>query len=317
MASTGRLKRILIIVQNLPVPFDRRVWQEAISLERAGYDVAVICPRKGSYTQRYEVLEGIEIYRYPLIYEAAENVLGYFVEFLYCWLATLFLSIRVYLYRPYQVIHACNPPDTYFLLALLYRPLGVKFIFDHHDLSPEMYLAKGKSRRSWLYKGLLFLERWTFKTAHHIIEVNESHREIAMKRGGVPESEVTIVRSGPYAFWTNVKHADASLKNGKKHLVAYLGEMCVQDGVDHLLRSIKHFQGTYENDSHFVLIGGGPDQRRMREMAEDLELNNGITFTGRIPDEELWTYLSTADVCVDPDPWPPWTNMATMNKQIH
>lgn len=316
MASTGKRKHILIIVQNLPVPFDRRVWLEATSLQKAGYEVSVICPQKGKHTASYEQLENVHIYRYPLIYEAGQGALGYFVEFLYCWWATLFFSIRVWMRRRYQVIHACNPPDTYFLLGLLYRPLGVKFIFDHHDLSPEMYLAKGRSRKSLLFKGLLLLEHWTFRSAHQVIEVNQSHKQIALERGRVPEDKVTIVRSGPRSHWAEQREVQANLKNGKDFMVVYLGEMCEQDGVDYLLRAIRYYRDNYPQDTQFILIGGGPDQQRMQAYAAELDVQNSAHFTGRIPDEELWAYLSTADVCVDPDPWTEWSNMSTMNKII-
>jgi glycosyltransferase involved in cell wall biosynthesis len=306
----------LIIVQNLPVPFDRRVWQEATSLRRAGFGVAVICPKKKMYTKSYEQLEGVDIYRYPLIYEADKGVLGYFVEFVYCWLASLWEAVKAYSHRPFQVIHACNPPDTFFALAMLFRPFGVKFVFDHHDLCPEMYVAKGRSRNSFLYRGLVLLERLTLRSADRVISVNESHREIAITRGGVDETKVRIVRSGPRRAWTDIKAADPELKRGRKYLVAYLGEMCEQDGVDHLLRAIRHYIASYERDTLFAFIGGGPDQRRMKDMASEMGLGEWVHFTGRVPDELLWRYLATADLCVDPDPLTEWSNLSTMNKII-
>jgi glycosyltransferase involved in cell wall biosynthesis len=197
-------RNILIIVQNLPVPFDRRVWQEATSLRRHGFGVAVICPKKGSCTASYERLEDVDIYRYPLIYEANKGVAGYFVEFVYCWLASLWLALKAYTHRPFHAIHACNPPDTFFALALLFRPLGVKFVFDHHDLCPEMYVAKGRSRTGMLYRGLVMLERMTLRSADMVIAVNESHKEIALKRGGIAEAKVAVVRSGPRGEWADI-----------------------------------------------------------------------------------------------------------------
>ena len=146
-------RNILIIVQNLPVPMDRRVWMEATSLRRHGFGVAVICPKREQFNASYERLEDVDIYRYPLIYEANKGVAGYFVEFVYCWLASLWLALKAYGHRPFQAIHACNPPDTFFALAWLFRPLGVKFVFDHHDSCPEMYVAKGRSRTGMLYRG--------------------------------------------------------------------------------------------------------------------------------------------------------------------
>jgi glycosyltransferase involved in cell wall biosynthesis len=309
-------RNILIIVQNLPVPFDRRVWQEATSLRRAGFGVAVVCPKKKMYTTSYEQLEGVDIYRYPLLYEADKGVLGYFVEFVYCWLASLWEAGKAYWHRPFQVIHACNPPDTFFALAMLFRPLGVKFVFDHHDLCPEMYVAKGRSRTGLLYRGLVLLERLTLRSADRVIAVNESHRKIAVTRGGVDETKVKIVRSGPRRAWAEIMAVDPELKRGRKYLVTYLGEMCEQDGVDHLLRAISHYVVSYEQDTLFVFIGGGPDQQRMKVMASEMGLGDWVHFTGRVPDELLWRYLGTADLCVDPDPLTEWSNLSTMNKII-
>ena len=309
-------RNILIIVQNLPVPFDRRVWQEATSLQRAGFGVAVVCPKKKMYTKSYEQLEGVDIYRYPLLYEADKGVLGYFVEFVYCWLASLWEAVKAYWHRPFQVIHACNPPDTFFALALLFRLFGVKFVFDHHDLCPEMYVAKGRRRTGLLYHGLVLLERLTLRSADRVIAVNESHRQIALTRGGVDETKVKIVRSGPRRAWAKIMAVDPELKRGRKYLVTYLGEMCEQDGVDHLLRAISHYVASYEQDTLFAFIGGGPDQQRMKVMASEMGLGDRVHFTGRVPDELLWRYLATADVCVDPDPLTEWSNLSTMNKII-
>ena len=312
MGSPG--KHILIIVQNLPVPFDRRVWQEATTLKQSGFEVSVICPKKKIYTKGFEVLEGVEIHRYPLVYEADSSVIGYFVEFIYCWFASFLLAAKAYIYKPFQVIHACNPPDTFFALALLFRPFGVKFVFDHHDLSPEMFVAKGRPKKGLLYKGLILLERWTFKTADLVIAVNESHKEIAIQRGKIPENKTVIVRSGPRSRWGQSAHADPTLKRGKKYLAMYLGEMCAQDGVDHLLYAVADFKKRYADDTQFVFVGGGPDQLRLKLLASEMGLDDMVYFTGRIPDEDLWKYLATADICVDPDPLTQWSNLSTMNK---
>jgi glycosyltransferase involved in cell wall biosynthesis len=312
----GSKRNILIIVQNLPVPFDRRVWQEATSLRRHGFGVAVICPKKGKCTAGYERLEDVDIYRYPLIYEANKGVAGYFFEFVYCWLASLWLALRAYAHRPFQAIHACNPPDTFFALALLFRPLGVKFVFDHHDLCPEMYLAKGRSRTGMLYRALLMLERMTLRSADAVIAVNESHRTIALQRGGIPDERITVVRSGPRCNWADIHSPSPELKRGRRHMVLYLGEMCEQDGVDHLLRAIEGYRTMAPDDTLFAFVGGGPDQPRMKAKAEEMGLGPMVHFAGRIPDEDLWAYLSTADLCVDPDPFTEWSNMSTMNKII-
>lgn len=307
---------ILIVVQNLPVPFDRRVWQEATSLRHDGFGVAVICPKKGAHNVGYERLEDIDIYRYRLIYEANNGIAGYLIEFAYCWLATLWLALKAYTRCPFHAIHACNPPDTFFALALLFRPLGVKFVFDHHDLCPEMYLAKGHARTGPLYRVLLMLERMTLKSADAVIAVNQSHRAIALRRGGIADSTVTVVRSGPRCAWADIHAPCHGLKLGHPYMVVYLGEMCKQDGVDHLLRAIQHYHTMAPDDTLFAFVGGGPDQPRMRAMAEQMGLGPAVHFTGRILDELLWAYLSTADLCVDPDPFSEWSNLSTMNKII-
>jgi len=309
-------RNILIIIQNLPVPLDRRVWQEATSLRRSGFNVAVICPKMKMFTKSYEHLEGIDIYRYPLIFEANQGVLGYFVEFIYCWLATLCLAIKVYVHRPFHVIQACNPPDTFFALALLFRPLGVKFVFDHHDLCPELYLAKGRGRTSLLYRGLLALEWMTMRTAHAVIAVNESHRTIARERGGVDDSRISVVRSGPRRGWQDGYSPRPELKCGRQHMVIYLGVMGEQDGVDHLLRAIQAYRAMAPDDTQFVLVGGGPNLSRMKALAEQMGLGAEVHFTGRIPDDQLREYLATADLGVDPDPFTEFNNLCTMNKII-
>jgi glycosyltransferase involved in cell wall biosynthesis len=309
-------RNILIIIQNLTVPIDRRVWQEATSLRRHGFGVAIVCPKMGGYTKAYERMEDVDIYRYPLIYEADKSRVGFLVEFVYCWLATLWLTLKAYAHRPFHAIHACNPPDTFFALALLFRPLGVKFVFDHHDLCPELTLAKGHSRTSLAFRAMAMLEQMTLRSAHAVIAVNESHRAIEMTRGGVPDARITVVRSGPRRGWADVNTPRPELKRGFQHMVVYLGTMGAQDGVDHLLRGIQTYRTIAPDDTLFVFVGGGPDQPHMKALATQLGLDPVVHFTGRIPDEELCTYLSTADVGVDPDPITEFNNLCTMNKIV-
>ena len=275
-------QNILIIVQNLPVPFDRRVWQEAASLRRAGFGVTVICPKKKMYTKSAEQLEGVQILRYSMLCDADKATVAFFIEFIYCWLATLWLAIKAYIHQPFHAIHACNPPDTYFALALLFRPLGVKFVFDHHDLCPEMYLAKGQAHKGLLYRGLLLLERLTLRCADAVIAVNESHRDIAIRRDKIGVDKITIVRSGPRRFWSEIQAFRPECKKGRHYLVVFLGEMGSQDGMDYLLRTIRHYADSYPKDVLFTLIGGGPEQHRVVKMAHQLGLDDWITFTGRV-----------------------------------
>ena len=308
---------ILIIVQNLPVPFDRRVWQEAVSLRRAGFDVTVICPKKKIYAQSFEQLEGVTIHRYAMIHDADKAALGFLVEFLCCWLASLWLAIKVYVRHPFQAIHACNPPDTYFALALLFRPLGVKFVFDHHDLCPELYLAKGGNRAGFLYRMLLLLERFTLRSADAVITVNESHRDIAVRRGQIESDKIAIVRSGPRCAWSEAPEVRPELKGGRRYLVLFLGEMGCHDGVSYLLRAIRHYADCYPKDVLFTLIGGGPEQHRMKDMAHQLQLDDWTTFTGRVSEDEvLRQYLATADLCIAPDPFSEYADASTTNKII-
>lgn len=307
---------VLIIVQNLPVPFDRRVWQESTSLRRAGLGVAVICPTSKMHSKRYERIEGVDIYRYPLLIEADTSFVGYFLEFVYCWLATLWLTLVAYRERPFQVIQACNPPDTYFLIALLFRPLGVRFVFDFHDLCPELYMAKGHSKKGVVFRILLLLERLTLRSADLVIATNESYRELAIKRGGAPDQNVVVVRSGPRREWSRFAAAQPKLKQGRKYLVVFVGQIGKQDGVDYLLRAISVYGRNCCKDTLFTIIGGGPLELAMRELSAELSITDSVYFTGRVSDEWLRSYLATADLCVDPDPWTEFTNLSTMNKVV-
>jgi glycosyltransferase involved in cell wall biosynthesis len=307
---------ILIIVQNLSVPFDRRVWQEATSLKQAGFGVAVICPKSSIYTKGYEQMEGIDIYRYPSPIEANTSVIGYFLEFVFCWFATLVLAFRAYQKRPFDVIHACNPPDTYFALGLLFRPLRVKFVFDYHDLCPDLYVAKGHARRGVVYRALLLLERFTFRTADMVIAVNESYRQIAKNRGGVPDQKILVVRNGPRRDWPQLSSPNLDLKAGHQYLVVCLGQIGNQDGVDYLLHAIRLYCTDYGQDTLFAIIGGGPSQPGMQTLAAKLGVTECVRFTGQLSDAQLLSYLCTCELCVDPDPLNQFTNCSTMNKMI-
>ena len=314
MRRLGQAKRALIVVQNLPVPFDRRVWSEATSLTAAGYAVSVISPKMKGYTKSFESLEGVDIYRYPLPMDA-RGAIGFAMEFIWCFTMTLLLSLRVAIFgRGFDVIHACNPPEIYWPLAWLWRPFGKRFIFDHHDLSPEMYRAKFEGKTGRLYKGLLFLERMTFRTADVVLSTNESYRSVAMERGKVDPANIFIVRSGPDSRRFRHYPADPEWKKGQAHLIVYLGEIGEQDGVDHLVRALKELRQK-RRDFHCVLVGGGPHQPAIKAYADELGLGDCCTFTGRIGDDELLCrILSSADVAVVPDTKNDWSDKSTMNK---
>lgn len=308
-------RRVLIIVQNLPVPFDRRVWLEATTLRRAGYQVTCICPKAKGYDAGREEIEGVDIRRYTLPGEAA-GALGFAFEFLWCFLRTALLTLRVGLGRGFDVVHICNPPETYFPLAWAAKAFGKRVVFDHHDLSPEMYDAKFGADGSRLVRRVLQrFERETFRSADVVLATNESHRAIAVERGGMDPDDVFIVRSGPDLRRLQAVEPVPGWRRGKRHLITYLGEMCEQDGVDHLIRAVAELRDAHgRTDFHCVLVGGGPHQPAIRDYATEVGVDDLVTFTGRVSDEQLCEILSSADIGIDPDPLTPWSDRSTMNK---
>lgn len=306
-------KRVLIIVENLPVPFDKRVWNEARALTRAGCRVSVICPVGKGYAKRHEVLEDIEIFRHPLPTEGS-GPLGYALEYSVAIFWETVLAFRVLFRSGVDVVQACNPPDTIFLIGALFRVLGKKFVFDHHDINPELYLAKF-GRKDIFYRLMLLLERLTFLTAHMSIATNESYREIALQRGKMHPEQVFIVRSGPdLRRFTPVAPVPA-LKEGRAYLLGYVGVMGKQEGLDLLLQALAHIvEQRGRKDILTVIIGGGTEFESIRKLADELGLHDQVHFPGRIPDEDLIAYLSTADVCVNPDVANDMNDKSTMNK---
>lgn len=312
MASAGN-RRVLIIVENLPVPFDRRVWQEATELRRAGYQVCVICPVGKGYERRVETVDGIHIYRHPLPLEAS-GALGYLLEYATALFWESVLAWRIFFTRGFDVLHACNPPDTIFLVGAVFKLLGRRFLFDHHDINPELYEAKF-GRRDVFYKLLLWLERMTFRTADVSIATNESYRRIAIERGGMNPDKVFVVRSGPDLRRLKILPADERLKKGRRYLVGYVGVMGKQEGIDRLLRAVRHVvHHLRRQDIHFGLVGGGTELEAMRAYAKELDIDDYVTFTGRVPDAELLAMLNTSDVCVNPDVANEMNDKSTMNK---
>lgn len=309
MASAGK---VLILVENLSVPFDRRVWQEATTLTRNGYRVSVICPRMVD-RRPFEMLDGVAIYRYPLPF-TARRALGYAIEYPWAILFTFLYSVYVFARRGFHVIHACNPPDLFFLVALPYKLFGVKFLFDQHDLCPETLMSKFGERGGTLVKTLLFLERCTYRTAKAVIATNESYKEVAMQRGRLPANRVWVVRSAPDLRRFVPTNPNPALKKGKRYLVAYLGTMGQQDGLDYLLRSVRQIADWKREDIQFTLMGGGENLAHLKQMASELQLDHLVEFTGRVSNEVVCETLSTADLCVAPDPINPLNDKSTMNK---
>lgn len=312
MASRGR---VLHLSENLPLPFDRRVWMELGALRDAGYEVSAICPMGESHGRAHEVVDGIAIWRYPAP-PAARGFLSYVWEFLYCWLWTAWLSLVVLRRRGFDVIHAANPPDTFWAIAIGYKLFGKRYVFDHHDLCPELYLARfGEDRAgSWPHRVLRGLEWAQYRTADLVIATNESYRRIALTRGGIAPDRVIVVRSGPSRErFATVRPVTPELKRGRPYLVAYLGVMAPQDGVDHLLRAASHLVQK-RDDVAFTLVGAGDSFEDLRALARALKLEPWVEFTGRIPDDGVERVLATADVCVSPDPLNPLNDVSTMNK---
>lgn len=307
------MRRILIIVENLPVPFDRRVWQEATTLQKAGYLVNVVCPKNKGFRKRYEELDGVRIHRYSIPFEA-DRPRGYVLEYVIALLWQFALAIRISLGRGFDVIHACNPPDNIFLIGAFFKLFGKKFVFDHHDLCPELFAAKFSGMPA-LRKLTFVFERLTFAVADISIATNESYKRIAIERGGMRPNDVFVVRSGPDLERLRILPPVPELKRGRKYLVGYVGVMGKQEGIDYLLRAVKYITHDCERKNvHFGLVGGGTELAAMVEYANDLGISDFVTFTGRVSDDEMLAMLNTADICVNPDILNEMNQLSTMNK---
>jgi glycosyltransferase involved in cell wall biosynthesis len=304
--------KALILVENLSVPFDRRVWQESTTLRDAGWEVHVICPQGTKRdTEAEAVIDGIHIYRYPLK-AATGGPAGYLQEYGSALWHTLRLARKV---GPVDVVHACNPPDLLYLVAKLLKRQGAKFVFDQHDLCPELYLSRFDRGQDLLYRGVCALERATYRAADVVISTNESYQQVARIRGGKRPEDVFVVRSAPVVERFHEVPVEPELKQGKPYLLAYLGVMGPQDGVDYALRALAKLRDEVgRTDWHAVFVGSGDAFEDMVALSAKLGLANQVEFTGRISDEDLVRYLSTADVCLSPDPLNPLNDVSTMNK---
>jgi len=313
MGAKQKPRRVLIIVENLPSPFDRRVWQEATTLQQHGYVVSIICPTGKGYEKKFEKIDGIHIYRHNLPLEA-EGAWGYLLEYSVALFWQFILAWRVLFSRGFDVIHACNPPDNIFLVAGCFKVFGKKFLFDHHDINPELYEAKF-GRRDFFYKIMLLWERWTFKLADVSIATNDSYKKIAIERGKMSPDNVIVVRSGPKLDRMKRLPVVKALKCKRKFLVGYVGVMGAQEGIDYLLRSVRYIvKDMAREDVHFGLVGGGTSIDELMAYAVELGIADYVTFTGRIPDRQMLEMLNTADVCVNPDVANEMNDKSTMNK---
>lgn len=305
-------RKILIIVENLPLPFDRRVWHECRTLTAAGAQVSVICPTGKGHEERYECLEGVHIYRHTLPLEA-EGALGYLLEYGAALFHETRLAWKILFKHGFDTIHGCNPPDLIFLVAWQFLLLGKRYIFDHHDINPELFEAKF-AKRGFFWRLMVLFEWLTFKTAKVSIATNESYKQIAIERGGMDPEDVYVVRSGPDLNRIMLLPPNDEWRNGRKHLVGYVGVMGEQEGIDLLLEAAREIVFDRKRDVQFVLVGGGSSLEAMKKLSVELGLENHVTFTGRAPDHTFFEALASADVCVNPDRVNPMNDKSTMNK---
>lgn len=306
-ASAGKA---LVLVENLSVPFDRRVWQECTTLRDAGWEVHVVCPQGSKVdTQAEEVKDQIHLHRYPLR-PATGGPMGYVREYSRALWHSFRLAFRV---GRVDVIHVCNPPDLFFLVAAVLKLRGSRFVFDQHDLVPELYLSRFNRGNDLLYRMVCAAERLTYRLADVVIAPNESYREVALRRGRLHHDKVHVVRSAPQLERFHPVPAEPELRRGKQHLLCYLGVMGPQDGIDYALRSLATLR-LERTDWHAVFVGSGDAFSDMIALADELGISDLVEFTGRIPDIDLLRYLSTADICLAPDPFNPLNDVSTMNK---
>lgn len=304
--------RVLIIVENNSVPFDTRVWKEACTLEKHGFQVVVLCPKRRNSRKTYEYIQGVHVYRHPIAKEG-NGPTGYIWEYSCALLWEFIFAAWIYLRRGFNIIQGCNPPDTIVVVALPFKIFGVRYIFDHHDLTPELYLAKYR-KTGLLFTLLCWLEALTFRFSNVVMSTNASYANVALNRGRVNARDIFVVRNGPYLSTFRLVDPDAALKFGKKYLVGYVGTIAVQEGLDILIEVAEYIRNLGRKDIHFTCVGGGPGLADLQKLVVQRQLADMVNFTGRISDAELLRVLSTADVCVNPDRPCQMNDMSTMIK---
>lgn len=307
-------RSVLIVVQNLPVPMDRRVWLEATTLTHEGYNVSVICPMGRGWDKPFEVIDDVHIYRYPCDFEAHSGVLAYARE----WGGALWhmfrLARKVRRERGFQVIHGCNPPDLIFLLGLAYRPFGVRYLFDHHDVCPELFEAKF-AKRGLIYRVMRLWERITFAVASVSIATNESFRRIATGRGGMKDEDVFVVRSAPRIENFRILPPESDIAGRAGTTFGYVGVIGQQEGLDLLVDAVRHLvTGLGHPDVHFFIVGFGPELPEIKAYVAKRGLEEYFTFTGALYGDDLLKILNSVDIGVSPDPKNPMNDISTMNK---
>ena len=303
----------VIIVENLPVPFDRRVWQEAQALSRAGWTVSVICPANPDFPKRFEVIDDIAIYRHPLPPEG-QGALAYFREYSAAMFHQMRLLIKVHRERGFSIIQACNPPDLIFLPIVPFKLMGKRFIFDQHDVSPELFIVKF-GNKGFLYRALMFFERMSYAMADHVITANATFKDIAVSRGGKAHSLVEVVYGVPDRKRLHRVEPEPGLHGGRKFVIGYLGIINEQDGVDHLVRAVDHLVKVKKfRDFRAVVVGSGPALELVRALARSLELDDFLSFPGYLNGKALLAYISAFDIGVIPDPLNEANDLMSMNK---
>jgi glycosyltransferase involved in cell wall biosynthesis len=307
-------RRVLIVVENLPVPLDRRVWMEALALKDAGYTVSILCPKGRGWTADFEVIEDIHIYRYPEPPEAHRGAVAYAREYLHAMWYWFRFAPKIRRERGFDVIQGCNPPDLIFLLALWYRLRGVRYMFDHHDVCPELFEAKF-GKRGILYLAMRVLERLTFATASVSIATNESFRQVAIKRGKMPAEDVFVVRSAPRVDKFIPAEGNLDWRKGAKTVLGYVGVIGQQEGMDLLVLAVEHLIKVLgHHDIHVVIIGFGPQLPEVERDVRDRGLDQYFTFAGPLYGAEMLSVLNAIDIGVSPDPKNAMNDISTMNK---
>jgi len=312
-ASVGS---VLMLLEDDPYQFDTRTKCQALTLARAGYRVSVISPRQPG-GKLHEVVDGVHLYQFPAP-PAGNGFLGYLWEYGYSMVATFALSLLVFFREGFDVVHAQNPPDTFFLIAAFYKLFGKRFVYDHHDLAPEMYYARFRDNGNCLvYHALVLLEQLSCRLADRVIATNESYKTVEMERGRVPAERITVVRNGPDLELLQPVDPDPALRKRANTILGYVGKMGCQDGVDYLLRAVRHLvSDLHRRDVFCVIIGPGTVLPELKALAKELRIQEYIWFTGLVPHEDLIRYLSTADICIDPDPSNPFNDRCTMIKMM-
>src|SRR6266566_1689803 len=323
-------RKILMLVEN-HFPQDTRVMNEAALLTNAGYKVAVIALRKQGQAQR-ETLNGVEVYRLPtlelfkktpsanvnqinLLFIKLKSFLGYVVEYCYFTAACLVVSTYIFVRRVFDVMHAHTPPDTLFLVALPFKLLGKKFVFDQHDLCPELYRSRYCAAEGFYTRILRMFEWCSLKLADITIATNESYKQIQFKRANKNPRDVFVVRNGPNQMRMTPVAPNVRLRGMNKCILCYVGSLNPQDGVDYLLRSLRYLLSDLKrSDFHCVIMGTGDSLEDLHELAENLQLNGCVELLGFVSDEDLQANLAAADICVDPDPSSPLNDVSTWIK---